>query len=94
MGDSGFKHLDFLNCCKFAEGDSRVLAQKMARDYMRVFAKKGDDGTAASRLAADLAKALAPAGGDKVATADLWDENFEKVYALADGVMDRVVAEA
>ena len=94
MGDSGFKHLDFLNCCKFAEGDSRVLAQKMARDYMRVFAKKGDDGTAASRLAADLAKALAPAGGDKVATAELWDEHFEKVYGLADAVMDRVVAEA
>jgi acyl-CoA oxidase len=94
MGDSGFKHLDFLNCCKFAEGDSRVLAQKMARDYMRVFAKKGDDGTAASRLAADLAKALAPAAGDKVATAELWDENFEKIYALADAVMDRVVAEA
>jgi len=94
MGDSGFKHLDFLNCCKFAEGDSRVLAQKMARDYMRVFAKKGDDGTAASRLAGELAKALAPAGGDKVATADLWDEHFEKVYSLADAVMDRVVAEA
>ncbi|CAH0380121.1 unnamed protein product [Pelagomonas calceolata] len=65
-----------------------------AWDYMRVFAKKGDDGTAASRIAADLAKALAPAGGDKVATADLWDEHFEKVYLLADAVMDRVVAEA
>ena len=43
MGDSGFKHLDFLNCCKFAEGDSRVLAQKMARDRMRAFAKQGSD---------------------------------------------------
>tara|TARA_B110001469_G_scaffold115039_1_gene119374 strand:+ start:248 stop:472 length:225 start_codon:yes stop_codon:yes gene_type:complete len=31
MGSSGFKHLDFLNCCKFAEGDSRVLMQKMVR---------------------------------------------------------------
>ena len=51
MGDSGFKHLDFLNCCKFAEGDSRVLAQKMAEDYIRRLAKIGDDGTAASRLA-------------------------------------------
>ena len=95
MGDSGFKHLDFLNCCKFAEGDSRVLAQKMARDVMRVYAKTGDAGDAEStRLAGELAKALAPAGGDKVATADLWDEHFEKVYALADAVMDRVVAEA
>ena len=95
MAESGFKHLDFLNCCKFAEGDSRVLAQKMARDVMRVFAKTGDAGDAEStRLAGELAKALAPAGGDKVATADLWDENFEKVYELADAVMDRVVAEA
>ena len=94
MGDSGFKHLDFLNCCKFAEGDSRVLAQKMARDVMRVYAKTGDD-DAASRLAADLAKALAPAGGDKVATADLWDErDREGVRLLADAVMDRVVVEA
>ena len=95
MGDSGFKHLDFLNCCKFAEGDSRVLAQKMARDTLRVFAKNGDAGDAAStRLAGELAKALKPAAGDKVATADLWDANFETVYALADAVMDRVVAEA
>ena len=35
MGSSGFKHLDFLNCCKFAEGDSRILMQKMARDRLR-----------------------------------------------------------
>ena len=47
-----------------------------------------------ARLAGELAKALAPAGGDKVATAELWDEHFENVYALADAVMDRVVAEA
>jgi len=94
MGDSGFKHLDFLNCCKFAEGDSRVLAQKMARDRMRAFAKQGPDGTDESRLCAELGKALAPAAGDKVATADLWDANFHLVYALADAVMARVVAEA
>ena len=31
MGSSGFVHLDFLQCCKFAEGDSRVLMLKMAR---------------------------------------------------------------
>ena len=67
----------------------------MARDVMRVYAKTGDAGDSEStRLAGELAKALAPAGGDKVATADLWDENFEKVYALADAVMDRIVAEA
>ena len=34
------------------------------------------------------------AGWRVVATAELWDEHFENVYALADAVMDRVVAEA
>ena len=32
MHGSGFDQLDYLNCCKFAEGDSRVLMQKLARD--------------------------------------------------------------
>ena len=40
MGDSGFVHLDFLNCCKFAEGDSRILMQKMARDRFRLALKQ------------------------------------------------------
>ena len=31
MRDSGFAQTDFLQCCKFAEGDSRILLQKMAR---------------------------------------------------------------
>jgi len=39
MADSGFKHLDFLQCCKFAEGDSRILMQKLARDRFREFVK-------------------------------------------------------
>ena len=32
MAGSGFEQMDFLQCCKFAEGDSRILMQKMARD--------------------------------------------------------------
>ena len=36
MADSGFEHIDFLQCCKFAEGDSRILMQKMARDTLKV----------------------------------------------------------
>jgi len=36
MDDAGFKHMDFLQCCKFAEGDSRILMQKMARDRLKV----------------------------------------------------------
>ena len=35
MDDAGFKHMDFLQCCKFAEGDSRILMQKLARDTMK-----------------------------------------------------------
>jgi acyl-CoA oxidase len=27
MADAGFAHLDFLQCCKFAEGDSRILVR-------------------------------------------------------------------
>ena len=46
MGSSGFAHLDFLSCCKFAEGDSRVLMQKMARDRLRQFAQERKAGTA------------------------------------------------
>jgi hypothetical protein len=40
MADGGFKHLDFLQCCKFAEGDSRILMQKMARDRLKQFSDK------------------------------------------------------
>ena len=35
----GFDQSDFLTCCKFAEGDSRVLMQKMSRDRYRAFLK-------------------------------------------------------
>jgi len=40
MHDSGFHQTDFLQCCKFAEGDSRILMQKMTRDRMRAFEKQ------------------------------------------------------
>jgi len=32
MAHTGFEHSDFLICCKFAEGDSRILELKLARD--------------------------------------------------------------
>ena len=35
LGGGGFEHLDMLLCCKFAEGDERILMQKMARDRLR-----------------------------------------------------------
>ena len=54
MGDSGFAHLDFLSCCKFAEGDSRVLMQKMARDRFKLHLRE-----AAAAAAADAEPAEA-----------------------------------
>merc|ERR1712194_54608 len=35
MEGSGFEHKDVLLCCKFAEGDSRILQQKMVRDNLK-----------------------------------------------------------
>jgi hypothetical protein len=95
MGSSGFVHLDFLNCCKFAEGDSRVLMLKMARDTMRGAAKGKTDGLGADelRLVGELGAALAPAKGDKKLEARLWDENWETVYALAEATMARTLDE-
>jgi acyl-CoA oxidase len=36
MAGTGFDQKDFLTCCKFAEGDSRILMQKMSRDRLKV----------------------------------------------------------
>lgn len=35
LAGGGFEHLDMLLCCKFAEGDERILMQKMARDRLK-----------------------------------------------------------
>jgi acyl-CoA oxidase len=75
MAGTGFEHTDFLQCCKFAEGDSRVLMMKMARDRAGRMAKLkkktypagGEDACAVfastfrSRREADAAAALAEA---------------------------------
>ena len=44
MDDAGFKHMDFLQCCKFAEGDSRILMTKMARDRLKLWSKDPEAG--------------------------------------------------
>lgn len=40
MADSGFGQRDFLTCCKFAEGDTRILMQKLARDQLKKYKNK------------------------------------------------------
>lgn len=87
MGGTGFEKLDYLQCCKFAEGDSRILMQKLTRDRLQAFAKspsgKGKEAEACMRLGMSLKK------GGKAA----WNENFELVYGLADMVMERTIDE-
>jgi len=41
MATNGFVHKDMLLCCQFAEGDSRILMQKMARDALKRAQKRG-----------------------------------------------------
>jgi len=82
MAGKGFGEMDFLQACKFAEGDSRILMQKLARDRCRGSKVSGSDKEQA--LAAEL-KVIAGQGGTA------WDENFEKVYDLAWMIVTRII---
>merc|ERR1712196_193644 len=63
MGGTGFDRLDYLQCCKFAEGDSRILMQKIARDRMTQFKKGPGEGAAAEvALCQEIAGALMEGG--------------------------------
>lgn len=59
MAGSGFEHTDILQCCKFAEGDSRILMQKLARDTLKAYTKQGEARSAEEgRLCAALVSKL------------------------------------
>ena len=70
MAGTGFEHTDFLQCCKFAEGDSRILMMKVARDRVKAIAgaqrasKPVPSGVSPREAAAagELARALAASG--------------------------------
>lgn len=80
MDGMGFGQMDFLQACKFAEGDSRILMQKIARD--RVKASKAVGGEKEQALVAEL---------KQVNGQQAWDENFVKVYDLAWTVVTRII---
>merc|ERR1712039_374062 len=84
MGGTGFHNMDFLQCCKFAEGDSRILMQKLARDRVKASKQVGSDKEIA--LAAEL-KAIAGQGPAA------WDDNHDKVYDLAWMLVSRFFTE-
>ena len=105
MGGTGFEHLDMLQCCKFAEGDSRILLQKMARDRLKRFQKEGTlstmvgqallGGSAAVKAEAwsafNLGRALTGGGAP---LAEAWEREWEAVYELAERVCDRHMVQA
>merc|ERR1712086_1000643 len=95
MEDSGFAHMDFLQCCKFAEGDSRILMQKMSRDRIRAFQKKGETAgdDAESQQVAALVSAMAAEMEASGNQQKAWDDNWEAVYELAETMMDRTMNE-
>mmetsp|Transcript_31705 Transcript_31705/g.47215 ORF Transcript_31705/g.47215 Transcript_31705/m.47215 type:complete len:218 (+) Transcript_31705:1-654(+) len=82
MQGSGFEQLDYLQCCKFAEGDSRILMQKLSRDRLKSFQK----GVRGSEEEARLCEAVLEAGkkGDAVG-------EHLKAYELAEATMQRTM---
>lgn len=81
MTGCGFEQLDYLQCCKFAEGDSRILMQKMARDRVKEFQK----GSKGPELEAKLCEAVLQ-GADS-------DEAQLQAYELAEAVIKRTIEE-
>jgi acyl-CoA oxidase len=98
MHDTGFELMDMLLCCKFAEGDSRILQMKLMRDRLKKVKKDGAVGTAMQYFGSDgneamaalnLARKLAPAGRDLQKMDALMTEHWEEIYALAELVGER-----
>jgi acyl-CoA oxidase len=86
MAGTGFDKIDYLQTTKFAEGDSRILMQKLARDRMRAFKKNPGEGHEAEvGLCTELAGELMKDG------VKAWNANQKKVYALADRVCERTI---
>ena len=90
---------------RFAEGDSRILLQKMARDRLKRFQKEGTlstmvgqallGGSAAVKAEAwsafNLGRALTGGGAP---LAEAWEREWEAVYELAERVCDRHMVQA
>jgi len=98
MHATGFELVDMLLCCKFAEGDSRILQQKLARDRLRALQKGGAAAALGGLFSSDraetfaaisLARKLAPAGRDVDKLAAAMNENWREIYDLAELIADR-----
>jgi len=99
MAGTGFEHTDFLQCCKFAEGDSRILMMKVARDRVKsvAAAKQAErpvpDGMSPreAAAAAELARGLSASAARGVKPAEAWEEHWVNAYALAAVAIENIV---
>lgn len=80
MQDSGFGNRDFLTCCKFAEGDTRILMQKLVRDFIKGYTINSSN----DRLDTICKKIISDGP-------TLWDNNFKLVYELAQIIIDETI---
>jgi len=97
---TGFELMDMLLCCKFAEGDSRILQMKLARDRLKKVKKDGVFGTLGQLFGEDRIEALAalrlalklkPAGRDLHKLDKVMTENWREVYALSELIEERII---
>jgi acyl-CoA oxidase len=87
MAGTGFEQMDFITCCKFAEGDSRILMQKMARDLMI----RGPSNELEKKALNELKMALAKEMKSGKSKKEAWDDCYQLVYSLADAHMEGVM---
>lgn len=89
-----FEHIDFLQCCKFAEGDSRILSQKIARDTMKKFNKNKSAISNQGVLNACSALAQSMSKTKESNFLKNWNLNYDKVYGLAEAVQEMHIESA
>lgn len=89
MDGTGFEHIDFLQCCKFAEGDSRILGQKIARDTMRTFGKSQNriKNGKVKKACEKLGLAMSSDTKEKNFLKK-WNKNWQLVYEVTEAVQE------
>merc|ERR1719277_475847 len=83
MAESGFEGLDGMQIAKFAEGESFVLMQKLARDRVKAASGVSGAGALEQTISSELSR------GSPME----WVNKADQVYHLAELVMDRTMQE-
>lgn len=98
MSTARFANSDFLQCCKFAEGDSRILSQKLSRDVFSAYLRENQarsmrEASICESIRRQIKKFRDDRNGEynKI---DAWDSCWKEVYDLADAVCERVMGES